>query len=89
MIEFVQGDIFESGCEVLVNPVNCKGVMGKGLALQFKRRYPEMFDIYLEACQVRAIRPGGLSIYNLPSENYPLKYILNLPLKTIGLILLD
>jgi hypothetical protein len=43
MIEIVKGDIFASGCQALVNPVNCVGVMGKGLVLQFKQRWPAMF----------------------------------------------
>ena len=40
MIRFIRGDLFESGCQALVNPVNCVGVMGKGLALQFRHRSP-------------------------------------------------
>ena len=44
MIRFTQGNIFDSGCQALVNPVNCVGVMGKGLALQFKCGQAEGFD---------------------------------------------
>lgn len=62
-IEFVKGDIFESGCEVLVNPVNCKGVMGKGLALQFKQRFPEMFENYKRACDQGRVSPGSFWAY--------------------------
>ncbi len=40
MIHFTRGDIFAQPVEAIVNPVNCVGVMGRGLALQFKRRYP-------------------------------------------------
>lgn len=43
MIEYIEGDIFSSPAQVIVNPVNTVGVMGKGLALAFKQRYPEMF----------------------------------------------
>lgn len=45
------GDIFKSQCEALVNPVNTKGVMGKGLALAFKNKYPAHFENYKRACQ--------------------------------------
>lgn len=45
------GDIFNTECEALVNPVNIKGVMGKGLALAFKNKYPAHFENYKRACQ--------------------------------------
>lgn len=51
MIEYVSGNIFDSKADVIVNPVNLKGVMGKGLAKQFKDRYPKMFRIYSNACK--------------------------------------
>ena len=44
------GDIFESECLTIVNTVNCVGVMGKGIALEFKKRYPEMFLDYVNMC---------------------------------------
>lgn len=46
MIHYVKGNILESDAEALVNPVNCVGVMGKGLALQFKKSYPSNFNQY-------------------------------------------
>lgn len=49
-IKYVHGDIFNSRCSVIVNPVNTKGVMGKGLALKFKERYPAMFSFYVNWC---------------------------------------
>lgn len=49
-LEFRKGNIFESGCAALVNPVNCVGVMGAGLALQFKRTYPCNYSDYKKAC---------------------------------------
>ena len=49
MIEFKTGDIFESDAEALVNAVNCVGVMGRGIALQFKNKYPENFKAYQQA----------------------------------------
>lgn len=45
------GDMFNSKCEALVNPVNTKGVMGKGLALTFKTKYPAHFENYKRACK--------------------------------------
>jgi O-acetyl-ADP-ribose deacetylase (regulator of RNase III) len=50
MIEFVKGDIFTSQCDALVNPVNLQGIMGNGLAREFKVRFPTNFKIYKEAC---------------------------------------
>lgn len=51
-------NIFESGMQTLVNPVNCVGVMGAGLALAFKNKYPDMFSTYCMACRENRIRPG-------------------------------
>lgn len=59
MIVFKRGNIFDSDCQTLVNTVNRNGVMGKGLALQFKKRYPEMFDEYRLACKMKQIHSGG------------------------------
>ena len=59
MITIKKGNIFESKAEVLVNPVNCVGVMGKGLALEFKKRYPEMFQKYLKWCDDKTLYPGN------------------------------
>ena len=50
MIEYIVGDIFDSPAQVIVNTVNTVGVMGKGLALSFKHRYPEMFNAYRKVC---------------------------------------
>lgn len=59
MIVFKKRNIFDSDCQTLVNTVNRNGVMGKGLALQFKKRYPEMFDEYRLACKMKQIHIGG------------------------------
>ncbi len=62
MIIWKTGNIFDSNCKTLVNTVNCEGVMGKGLALQFKKRYPKMFNKYKIACkpgQCRCLEHGG------------------------------
>ena len=59
MITIRKGNIFDSEMQVLVNPVNCVGVMGKGLALEFKQRYPLMFKSYMEWCEDKTIYPGN------------------------------
>nr|WAI02642.1 MAG: SLOG family protein [Candidatus Methanoperedens sp.] len=59
----VQGDIFTSNAEVIVNSVNCVGVMGKGIALEFKKRYPEMFAEYRKVCARKDLNPGRVWVY--------------------------
>lgn len=58
MIRYVKGNIFDSKMATIVNPVNCVGVMGKGLALEFKKRYPALFLSYKSACARNLFRPG-------------------------------
>lgn len=58
MIQYLKGDLLSSKAKTLVNPVNCKGVMGKGLALEFKRRWPQMFLDYQEYCKTGDLRIG-------------------------------
>lgn len=64
MIDFVKGDLFKSKAEALVNPVNCEGVMGKGLAKAFKERWPEMYLSYQRACMRQELAPGGILLYS-------------------------
>lgn len=63
MISYVRGDIFNSTCQTLVNPVNTDGVMGAGLAKRFKERYPEMFRRYQVFCKTRDFHVGTLWLY--------------------------
>ena len=79
MIRFIRGNIFASGCEALVNPVNCVGVMGKGLALQFKQRFPANFDAYRAACRRRALFPGSIHVFD--TGNASPHFVLNFPTK--------
>ena len=58
MVTFVNGDIFKSPAQVLTNTVNCVGVMGKGVALEFKNRYPQMFNDYKAKCDQGNVKPG-------------------------------
>ena len=64
MIHFTHGDIFAQPAEAIVNPVNCVGVMGRGLALQFKRRHPDAFLAYRRACAERRLRPGLMFMFD-------------------------
>lgn len=64
MIKFIKnGNIFNSKCTTLVNPVNCVGVMGKGLALEFKKRYPKMFEYYYILYLKNKLIIGNVQIY--------------------------
>ncbi len=58
MITYIEKNIFQSPAQVLTNTVNCVGVMGKGLALEFKNRHPAMFDDYKRRCDRGEVRPG-------------------------------
>lgn len=80
-IVFKQGNIFDSNCDVIVNTINCVGVMGKGIALEFKKKYPKMFDDYKKRCSLHSVRPGAPYLYLLDSNNDKHKYILNFPTK--------
>lgn len=63
MITYLKGDIFSSPAQVLVNTVNTVGVMGKGVALEFKKRYPEMFDVYERVCGAKKLDVGKLLLW--------------------------
>ncbi len=76
MITYVVGDLFTSPAKVLVNTVNTVGVMGKGIARDFKRIYPEMFEQYQEYCENGMLDIGKLWLYKTPH-----KWILNFPTK--------
>lgn len=62
------GDILQSRCTALVNPVNCVGVMGKGLARQFRNRYPAMARQYRRDCNSRLLVPGTVRAYLVSPE---------------------
>jgi O-acetyl-ADP-ribose deacetylase (regulator of RNase III) len=75
-IQYQQGDIFNAQTHVIVNTVNCKGVMGKGLALAFKQKYPDMFPVYQQECKTGKLRIGRPTLYK---QSTP--WILNFPTK--------
>ena len=79
MIEYKTGDILTEGAEALVNTVNCVGVMGRGLALQFKKAFPDNFDAYAAACRQGTVQPGRLFVFET-GWMYP-RYIINFPTK--------
>lgn len=79
MIKVLIGNMFESQAQTLVNTVNCVGVMGKGIAKEFKKRFPEMFRDYSERCKRGEVKPGvpylytdllGNSIINFPTKDH-------------------
>ena len=76
MIIYIDGDLFESPAKVLVNTVNTRGVMGKGIALRFKRIYPDMFKRYRDHCEHNRLTIGKLFLYKTPH-----KWVLNFPTK--------
>ena len=76
MIVYVSGNLFESPAQVLVNTVNTVGVMGKGIAKEFKKIYPKMFEQYRELCENQKFSIGQLWLYKTSN-----KWILNFPTK--------
>lgn len=80
MIISANGNLIEAEAEALVNTVNCEGFMGKGIALQFKKAFPENFKTYEHACRHGDVRPGKVFIYSTGSLMNP-KYIINFPTK--------
>ncbi len=82
MIEYRTGDIFALAAEseALVNTVNCVGVMGRGIALQFKRAFPDNFKAYAAACERGAVRPGKMFVFETGMITNP-RYIINFPTK--------
>lgn len=76
MIRYVQGDLFASQAQVLVNSVNCCGVMGAGIALEFKKRFPKMYRAYRRVCQKGELDIGRPFLWR--GED---RWILNFPTK--------
>ena len=80
MIEFTHGDILVAEAEALVNTVNCVGVMGRGIALQFRKAFPENFKAYEAACERGEVCPGRMLVFETGLLTGP-KYIINFPTK--------
>lgn len=79
-ITYVTGDLLEADTEAQVNCVNCVGVMGGGIALQFRTKYPAMNDVYKRKCDDGDIEPGKMFIW-LPHRNKRPVFIINFPTK--------
>ena len=80
MLEFKQDNLLEEDAEALVNAVNCVGVMGKDIALQFKQAFSENFQQYKKACDAKEVQPGRM--FTVPTGKlFNPKYIINFPTK--------
>ncbi|GAB0118744.1 macro domain-containing protein [Acidisoma sp. 7E03] len=77
MLEFVKGDMFDAPADIRVNTVNCVGVMGAGVALAFKQRYPDMFKDYQRDCKDGRVTPGTMHIWKSLTGDW----IINFPTK--------
>ena len=66
MIKFTKGDLLNSNVDALVNTVNCVGIMGRGIALQFKKMYPDNFEAYAATYAVNEVVPGKMFIFEFP-----------------------
>ncbi|HSN97014.1 MAG TPA: macro domain-containing protein [Candidatus Nanopelagicales bacterium] len=80
MIELTRGDILRADAEALVNTINCVGIMGRGIALQFKRAFPANFAAYAAACKRAEVQPGRMLIVETGQLTNP-RYIVNFPTK--------
>jgi O-acetyl-ADP-ribose deacetylase (regulator of RNase III) len=80
MIELTQGDILKAETEALVNTVNCVGIMGRGIALQFRKAFPANFKAYEAACKANQVQPGKMFVYDL-NRLYNPRFIINFPTK--------
>jgi len=75
-LKIIYGNIFTSSAQTLVNSINCAGVMGAGIALECRLRYPDMYERYVELCKENKIQTGQLWLYRSSSP-----WILNFPTK--------
>lgn len=80
MIEYTTGDILKCEADALVNTVNCVGVMGRGIALQFKNVFPDNFKAYEAACKIQEVQPGRMFVFET-GQLTPPRFIINFPTK--------
>ncbi len=80
MITLKHGDILSADVDAIVNTVNCVGVMGKGIALQFKMKYPENYTFYKKVCNNGRMLVGKVLVFEQKPANNP-KFIINFPTK--------
>lgn len=79
MISYVKGNLFEADVDALVNTVNCVGIMGRGVALQFKKAFPDNFAAYEQACRAGEVVPGRMFVFETGRLNP--RFIINFPTK--------
>lgn len=84
MISYTTGNLFDSHAQALVNTVNTQGVMGKGIALQFKERYPNNYKSYRQACKDQKVVIGKMFITEEREMDGNKRLIINFPTKNIG-----
>lgn len=79
-VEYRDGDLFKSGFTALAHGVNCRGLMGAGIAREFRRKWPGMFNEYSYLCRKDRLKPGmihawrsdgGMVVYNLATQDQP------------------
>ncbi|WP_431782603.1 type II toxin-antitoxin system antitoxin DNA ADP-ribosyl glycohydrolase DarG [Streptomyces chumphonensis] len=80
MITYAEGNLLAAEVVALVNTVNTVGVMGKGIALQFKRAFPDNFEAYARACAAQEVRPGAMHVHTRGTASKP-RYVINFPTK--------
>ena len=80
MIRKAKGDLLKADVQALVNTVNTVGVMGRGVALQFKQTFPENFKVYKKACDEDRVQLGVMFVVDLGGLQNP-RYIINFPTK--------
>jgi O-acetyl-ADP-ribose deacetylase (regulator of RNase III) len=80
MVELRQGDILKIDAEAVVNTVNCVGIMGRGIALQFRKEFPENYEEYRKVCDKGELKPGKMFVYDLHRLVYP-RFVVNFPTK--------
>lgn len=80
MIRYTTGNILEANVDALVNTVNCVGVMGRGIALQFKNAFPGNFKAYARECRAGNVKPGRMFTFDTGELTLP-RYIINFPTK--------
>lgn len=87
MITYYEGTIFNVNVQALVNTVNCTGVMGAGIALEFMLRYPDMYEDYVEKCKEKRIKTGKVDYFKSSDGqiiiNFPTKWHFKYPSKLI------
>lgn len=80
MIAFKTGNLLAEDAEAIINTVNCVGIMGRGIALQFKKKYPDNYKAYEAACKRKEVQPGRMFVYETGTCTNP-RFIINFPTK--------